>query len=225
MVERAGFASAQCQHKTVSSGALALSSYVLRASTCHLFAGRSTRAAPHTRRAHVCPQQDGLYMLPYCQQFCNIFPASSPSVWQKAWTAWRPLSPASLARIRRWLQTACRTPRPLSTPLLYVTRTHPPTPHSATRTWWTPRSVSLLDTHPCTRRHPPHVLAKAAGCLGAPDGFAVIVLERMLVVHVVLRTCWRSPLYLLEKRPCTYWRSPLVPTGEAPCTYWRKNMV
>ena len=134
---------------------------------------------PHTCGAHIYPRQDGLYMLPYCQQFCNAFPASSPSVWQRAWAAWRMLSPTSLARIRRLLQTACRTPRRLSVrrPLLYGTRTHPPTQHSAARTWWTPRSVSLLDDHTCPRRQPPHVLAKAVVCLGASDCFAVIVLE------------------------------------------------
>jgi len=116
-------------------------------------------------------------MLPYCQQFCNIFPTSSPSVWQRAWTAWRPLSPASRARSRRLLQTACRTPRRLSTPLLYVTRTHPPTPHAAARPWWTPRSVSRRDDHPCPRRQPPPALARAAAYLSPPACFAVLVRE------------------------------------------------
>jgi len=116
-------------------------------------------------------------MLPYWPQFCNIFPASSPPAWQRAWAAWCPLSPASRARSRRLLQTAYRTPRRLSTPLLYVTRTPPPTPHTAARPWWTPRSVSLRDDHPCPRRQPPPALARAAACLSPPACFTVLVRE------------------------------------------------
>ncbi len=209
MVERADFVSAQCQHKTASSGTLALSSCVLRASTCHLFGRSYARAAPRTRRAHVCLPQDGLYMLPYYQQFCKIFPASSPPAWQRSWAAWRPLSPTSLARLRRWLQTACRTPRRPSVrrPLLHVTRTYPPTQRSTAHTWWTPRSVSLLDIHPCTRRHPPHVLAKAAVYLGATDGFTVIIPEPTGVVRSVWRVpTGETPSYLRERHPRTYGR-------------------
>jgi hypothetical protein len=108
-------------------------------------------------------------MLLYCQQFCKIFPASSPSVSQRAWTAWRSLSPASRARIRRWLQTACRTPRRLSVrrPLLYVTRTH------AAATGDAP--AYLLETPPRTYWRRPRV----------PTGDAP-------------RTYWRRPAYLLE---------------------------
>ena len=143
-------------------------------------------------------------MLPYCQQFCNIFPTSSPSVWQRAWATWRPLSPTSRARIRRWLQTACRTPRRLSVrrPLLHVTRTHPPTPHAAARTWWTPRSVSVCHLHG------PHTTPSAArarqSCCGS-----------------------RCPKLLRGNRlgahghsafgvACLYGRGPLVPVGDIP---------
>jgi hypothetical protein len=172
-------------------------------------------------------------MLPYCQQFCNAFPASSPSVWQRSWDTWRPLSPTSLARIRRLLQTACRTPRRLSVrrPLLYVTRTHPPTPHSAARTWWTPRSVSLLDDHTCPRRQQPHVLAEAAVCLGAPDCFAVIVLEHKsgcvwlaYLWETPPCTCGRHPLVPVGDTPLYLWETPLVPVGDAPCTCGRRPL-
>jgi hypothetical protein len=145
-------------------------------------------------------------MLPYCQQFCKIFPASSPAVWQRAWAAWCTLSPASLAHIRRSLKAASRTPRRLSTPLLYVTRTHPPTSRSAARAWWTPRSVNLLNEHARTQHHPPHALALDAGYLHAPECSAAVVLEARCVRHAFWCTYWRRPSYLLE--------TPLVPTGD-----------
>jgi hypothetical protein len=200
-VERAGFASAQCQHHTASSGALALSKCVLRASTCCLFGRRSTRAAPYTGGQTYVHHTTVELMLTHLPQFCNAFFFQVLPTWQRAWATWCTRSPARLARIRRLLQAACRTPRCLPTPLLYVTRTHPPTQHSAACTWWTPRSISLLDDQTCTRRYQPHVLAKAAVCLSAPDRFAVIVLEHKRVVHFML---------------CTYWREPRVPTGESP---------
>jgi len=114
-------------------------------------------------------------MLPYCQQFCNVFPASPTHAWQRAWAAWRPLSPASLTSIQPSLQAVSRTPLRLPTPLLYVTRTHPPTPHAAARTWWTPRSISLLDDYASMPCHQPHVLALGAVYLYAPEGSAVII--------------------------------------------------
>ena len=148
-------------------------------------------------------------MLLYCQQFCNIFSASSAPAWQGRGTdgqcrghslrvavAWRALGLPGPARIKRSLQARCHTP---SIPHLHVARTYSPLQRSTARMWQTFQSASLLDTHPCTRRHPPHVLAKAAMCHGTTDGFAMIVLEHKHVVHVVLRT---------------YWRSFHVPTGE-----------
>ena len=192
LVERAGFASAQCQHHTASWGALAISSCVLRASTCRLCRRRSARAAPSTCGAHVRPQQDSLFMLPYCQQFCNAFPASSPSVWQRVWATRRPLSPTSLAHIRRLLQMACRTPRRLSVRrlLLYVTRTPPPTQCSAARTWWTPRSVSLRDDYASGQCHQP--------VMAAAYRVAYLLETARVPTGDGPRTYWRRPAYLLE---------------------------
>jgi len=146
-------------------------------------------------------------MLPYCQQFCNSFPASSPSVWQRAWAAWRPLSPTSLARIRRLLQTACRTPRRLSTPHLHVARTYPPTQHSATRMWWTLQSVSPPDNHASTRRHQPHVLAVPA-YLRVPDCSAAIAPEHRGVVRLACRGLGRRPPWF-EETPSVVWGDAL----------------
>ena len=158
-VKRADFAFAQCQYHTALSGALALSECVLRASTCCLFGRRSTRAAPYTGGQTYIHHTTVELMLTHLPHFCNAFFSQVPPTWQRAWATWCTRSPARLARIRRLLQAAYRTPRCLSTPLLYVTRTHPPTQHSAARTWWTPRSIGLLDDQTCARRHPPHALA------------------------------------------------------------------
>jgi len=181
--------SAQCQHHTASWGALAISSCVLRASTCRLCRRRSARAAPSTCGAHVRPQQDSLFMLPYCQQFCNAFPASSPSVWQRVWATRRPLSPTSLAHIRRLLQMACRTPRRLSVRrlLLYVTRT-PPQRSAPLHARGGPRGLS------------------ACG-MTTRAGNAISQLWRL---HIVSRTYWRRPRVPTGDGPRTYWRRNII---------------
>jgi len=164
-------------------------------------------------------------MLLYFQQFCKRFPASSPPVWPTSCAAWRTLSPASLAHIRRALQATCRTPRRLHTPPLHVTRTDPPPPRSAARTWWTPRSVNLLNAQARTRPHQPHMHAMAVVCLGAPACSGVrVTKQRGSVPGLWCVPTGEIPVYLREKSPCTYGRSPCVPTGEVPCTYGRRNM-
>src|SRR5438552_1378561 len=157
-------------------------------------------------------------MLLYFQQFCNIFSASSPPACQGSCAAWRMRRPLRLARIRRALQAASRTPRRLFTPPLHVTRTDPPTSRSAARAWSTPRCGNLLNDYARTQHHPPHALALDAGYLSAPECSAAVVLEARCVRHAF----W-----------CTYGRRPLVPTGDNPSylrettprTYGRRPLV
>ena len=167
-------------------------------------------------------------MLPYLPQFCNGFLTQGPPVWQRAWTAWRPLRLARPARNGRSLQATGRTPRPLSTPLLHAMRTHPPAQHTAACPCGTPRSVSLRRNRARTRRPQPHTRATAVGCRKAAGCPAVIILEHIGHVYLPGRapcTYWRDPVYLLERAPCTYRGEPRVPTGETPCTYRREPRV
>ena len=143
-------------------------------------------------------------MLTHCEQFFNSFSASATPAWQMA-RAWRTRSPWRLARIRCSLQAVHRTPRCLLTPTLHVIRTGPPTPRAAACTWWTPRSVSLLDTYPRTRHPQPYILARVAACPHIPDCFVVIVLEYkawcILLAYfgeTAPRTLGRRPSYFGE---------------------------
>ena len=168
-------------------------------------------------------------MLPYCQQFCNLFSASSPPAWQgsrvderhrrgcplRLAVAWRAVGLTGPPRIRQSVQ-AGRTSARRSVPHPHVTCTSPQMQHSATCIWWPPRSVCLFNHHASTRRHPPHVLTIAAAYLGAPDCSGAIFPEPTGVV----RSVWRVPT---GEAPRTYGRGTsylrerhLVPTGEAP---------
>ena len=144
-------------------------------------------------------------MLTYCQQFCNAFPAFSPPAWQRAWAA-------------------CRTPRRLPTPLLHVTRTYPPTQHSATRMWCTPQAVSLCNPHgQHTRRHQPHVLAKAAVCLGAPDCFAGIVLKPSDVTRLVWHTRQIKDRWSLGGDRRSLWGEAPGDLGRGTRGFWERE--
>jgi len=131
-----------------------------------------------------------------------------PPVGPTSCAAWRTRSPASLAHIRRALQATCRTPRRLHTPPLHVTRTDPPPPRSAARTWWTPRSVNLLNAQARTRPHQPHMHAMAVVCLGAPACSGVrVTKQRGSVPGLWCVPTGEIPVYLREKPLCTYGRS------------------
>jgi len=114
-------------------------------------------------------------MLPYLPQFCNALLSQGTPAWQTAWAAWHTLRPTRLAYLQRSLHHAHRTPRRLSTPLLHVTRTSPPTQRSAACTWWTPQVVSLWGPPASTRHYPPHVLVLAAVYLHAPEYSAALI--------------------------------------------------
>ena len=172
-------------------------------------------------------------MLLYCQQFCKIFPVSSPSVWQRTWAAWRPLSPTSRARIRLSLYATCHTLARLSAPHPHVTHTYPPIQRSVVRPWWLSRSVSLFNHDTGIRHHQPHVRARTIACLGALDHsvtFSRIFSEHRDIVSLLWRTCESLPLvlwgdapsYFGETPPRTLGRRPLVLWGDAPRTLGRR---
>jgi hypothetical protein len=157
-------------------------------------------------------------MLTHLPQFCNAFFSQVPPAWQRAWAAWRTLSPTSLARIRRSLQAASRTPRRLHTPTLRATRTGPPTQRPAAHTRWTPHAVSVCNPPASTRHDPPHVVILAAAYLPAPE-YSAALLPRSTGRGTFDVACFgeKRPRVLGRSAPCFGEKIPMI------THYYRKD--
>ena len=113
-------------------------------------------------------------MLPYCPQFCNVFPASASPVWQgrgaetrrhqghrrRVPIVWRTLGFVGLRHRWRSQHAACVPPALLVAPHWLVMCTDAPIEPAVAHLWWTPRSICLYDDQASTHYQPWHAPGK-----------------------------------------------------------------
>jgi hypothetical protein len=132
-------------------------------------------SSQQTCGAHARPRQEQCMMLPYCPQFCNLFPEPTPPATQRRGAealrrhgrrgggaiSWSALRRPALPHLGRSQHAGGLTLAPLCMPLFPVVRMHTPRPRSDVHAWRTPRSLRLCHDHDCTPHQPSHARAKA----------------------------------------------------------------